>query len=307
MRGIDEAKAFYLEYGQEMIERNFPLYVGKIAVGLAGHGSECFGFDDEISRDHDFEKGFCLWLTDEDDLEIGVELARAYRALPRGGSAERSLMAENKLGVHRISDFYRRYTGSKAAPESWQQWMAIPSYALAEAVNGQVWRDDLGLFSEVREQIRNGMPEDVRKKKIAARAVQMAQAGQYNYSRCLAHGQQGAAMLACTEFVKAACEMIFLLNKVHMPYYKWCFKAMDDLKRLSNMREALEFLLTGENDTAGQKIKKQVIEDICAAVIRELGEQNLSHGKWDYLEPHAFEVMDTIENPEIKALHIMEG
>ena len=74
MRGIDEARAFYLEYGQQMIAKNFPEYEGKIAVGFAGHGSECFGFDDEISRDHDFEKGFCLWLTDEDDLKIGVEL-----------------------------------------------------------------------------------------------------------------------------------------------------------------------------------------------------------------------------------------
>lgn len=306
MRGIDEARAFYLEYGQRMIREKFPEYESRIAVGLAGHGSECFGYDDELSRDHDFEKGFCLWLTDEDDLKIGVELSRAYRALPIERAKERSAMAGTKLGVHRISDFYRRYTGSPGAPESWQQWLSLPGYALAEAVNGEVWRDDMGLFSSIREEIRCGMPEDVRKKKMAAKAVEMAQAGQYNYSRCLAHGEQGAAMLALSEFVKSACEMIFLLNRSHMPYYKWCFRAMGELGRLSDLRDALEFLLTAENDAPGQKIKAQVIEDICASVITELKEQKLTGGSWSYLEPHGFEIQERIELPAIKALHILE-
>lgn len=306
MRGIDEARAFYLEYGQRMIREKFPEYESRIAVGLAGHGSECFGYDDELSRDHDFEKGFCLWLTDEDDLKIGVELSRAYRALPIERAKERSAMAGTKLGVHRISDFYRRYTGSPGAPESWQQWLSLPGYALAEAVNGEVWRDDMGLFSRIREEIRCGMPEDVRKKKMAAKAVEMAQAGQYNYSRCLAHGEQGAAMLALSEFVKSACEMIFLLNRSHMPYYKWCFRAMGELGRLSDLRDALEFLLTAENDAPGQKIKAQVIEDICASVITELKEQKLTGGSWSYLEPHGFEIQERIELPAIKALHILE-
>lgn len=31
------------------------------------------------------------------------------------------------------------------------------------------------------------MPEDVRRKKLAARLIFMAQSGQYNYSRCLGH------------------------------------------------------------------------------------------------------------------------
>ena len=49
-----------------MIERNFPKLVGRYAAGMVGEGSGCFGFDDEISRDHDFGPGFCIWLTDDD-------------------------------------------------------------------------------------------------------------------------------------------------------------------------------------------------------------------------------------------------
>ena len=307
MKGLEEARAFYEEYGKPMLRERFPEYESRIAVGLAGRGSECFGCDDEVSRDHDFEPGFCLWLEDVDDLRIGVELARAYRALPHPGAAQRSSMSEAHLGVLRTGFFYRRYTGSPGAPESWQQWLYLPSHALAEATNGEVWRDELGHFSAVREQILHGMPEDVRKKKLAARAVEMAQSGQYNYSRCLRHGEEGAAMLAAAEFVRAACGMLYLLNRRHMPYYKWMLRGLEALPLLGQLRPALDFLLTGENDAAGQQTKAGVIEDICAAVIRELQVQGLSGGDWDYLEPHAFAIMDSIGNPEIRALHVMEG
>lgn len=114
-------------------------------------------------------------------------------------------------------------------------------------------------------------------------------------------------MLAAAEFVRAACGMLYLLNRRHMPYYKWMLRGLEALPLLGQLRPALDFLLTGENDAAGQQTKAGVIEDICAAVIRELQVQGLSGGDWDYLEPHAFAIMDSIGNPEIRALHVMEG
>ena len=307
MRGLDEARRFYEERGRAMLCGQFAEYEGRIAVGLAGHGSQCFGYDDALSRDHDFEIGFCLWLTDEDDAQIGVALSRAYRALGAERAAERSLLGESAVGVRRISDFYRRYTGSSGAPESWQQWMSLPAWALAEATNGEVWRDDLGAFSAIRETLLHGMPEDVRRKKLAARLVTMAQSGQYNYGRCLRHGEAGAAMLALGEFVNAAASCIFLLNRRHMPYYKWCFRALRELETLGDMCEPLEFLLTGENGGENDALKARLVEDICASVLRELRAQGLCRGSGDYLEEHAFALQEQIENPAIRALHVMEG
>lgn len=307
MRGLEEARRLYERYGAEMIDRLFPKWAGRIAAGLAGHGSECFGFDDELSRDHDFPEGFCLWIDDETDRAIGVQLARAYRALPFKRAQARSALGENNRGVRRIRDFYSRYTGLPGAPEDELQWLALPSHALAEATNGAVFRDDQGLFTEIREKLLTGMPEDVRLKKLAARVIAMAQAGQYNYARCVRHGEYGAAMLAMAEFVNAACASIYLLNRRHMPYYKWQLRGMEGLEKLSGMREALDFLLTAENDEQGRILKSAVVEDICAAVIGELKAQRLSCGSWDYLEPHAFEIASRIESPRLRAMHIMEG
>ena len=304
MNGLEEAKLLYEQRGKDMLHTCFPEYEGRIAVGLAGHGSECFGYDDKLSRDHDFEPGFCLWLTDEDDIHIGPRLSRSYRELTGSGTALKSAMGEKKLGVLRISDFYRRYTGCPGAPESAEHWLSLPSWALAEATNGQVWQDDLGEFTAIRNTLLQGMPEDVRLKKIAARAVEMAQSGQYNYLRCLRHGEAGSAQLALTEFVRSSCSMIFLLNRRHEPYYKWVFRAMAELDKLSSLKDALEFLLLGENDS---RLKEGVIEDICASVIAEMRVQELTDSSSDYLEDHAFEAQERITSRSIRAMHIMEG
>ena len=307
MKGLDAARKLYIEKGADMIHERFPEYEGRIAVGLAGAGSQCLGFDDEISRDHDFEPGFCLWLTDPDNDKFGLALAREARALFGGRVSRASALGTPGVGVMRISDFYRRFTGRSGAPESWQDWLYLPSYALAQAVSGEVFRDDLGEFSRIRNEIACGMPEDVRRKKLAARLALMAQSGQYNYSRCLAHGEDGAAMLAMNEFVRNTAEAVFLLNRRHAPYYKWLLRGMRGLEKLGELADALEFLLTGDNDASGKALKAQVTEDICAQIVSELKAQSLSCGGWDYLEKHAFDVQSHIENASIRSLHVMEG
>ena len=127
----------------------------------------------------------------------------------------------------------------------------------------------------------------------------MAQSGQYNYERCLRHGEVGAARLACDEFVRQTLEMVFLLNRRHMPYYKWAFRAMGELPRLAELGGELTELLLSPS---GERI-----EAVSARIIRELREQGLTDGSWDFLEPHAYEIMRRISDPEIAALHVMEG
>lgn len=121
MKGIEQARKFYTEVGIKMIADEFGDYQNRIAVGLVGHGSECFGFDDEVSRDHDFEVGFGMWLTKEDEEKIGFKLMRAYDKLKEEyclkngfGKPRQSAGGASAQGVYRIDDFYRRYTGCDA-------------------------------------------------------------------------------------------------------------------------------------------------------------------------------------------------
>ncbi len=311
MKGLDEAKKFYREAVAHMLEEEFSPYVSRVAVGLCGHGSECFGFDDDISRDHDFETGLCLFLTREDEAAIGFRLTRAYNRVKAeyGGTAlaHTSAIGANSQGVQTIGDFYRRYTGCEGAPATLKDWLYTESEFLAEATNGEIFRDDLGEFSRIRKDILNGMPEDVRLKKLAANLVRMAQTGQYNYPRCLSHGEDGAAMLALAEFVKCAAQAIFLLNRRHCPYFKWTFRALRGLPNLSELAAPLEFLLTADNDKQGSKVKSEIVEDIAHAVIKELDAQDLAHLEGNYLEPFGFALQKRIKNAELRNMHILVG
>ena len=306
MNGIERAEKWYDNILLPAIQEKFPELLGRIAFGIVGRGSECFGFDDDISLDHDCGTGVSLWLNDADEERFGFALMRFYNALHKQHFPVKS--AASKLGycehgVTRISDFYRRHLGFPRAPECWQEWFYTPEYAFAEVVNGKVFRDDANEFSRIRDTIRRGFPADVQRKKIAGCAVMMAQSGQYNFDRCLKHGERAAAMMALTEFVRYGIMMIFLLNNTFMPYYKWMFRAARQLPRFNRSVDDLAKLLTAD---LKDDEKIDVIEKICADTVAALTALGLTSGKESYLEPHAFAVAATVVDPELREMHIME-
>ena len=184
------------------------------------------------------------------------------------------------------------------------KWLYVPEYMLAEAVNGEIFMDGYGEVTAVRERLRR-RPEDVRLKKLAGQLLLMAQSGQYNYRRCLSHGETGAAQLAVAEFVNSAMSAVFLLNNEYQPYYKWSFRAMRALPKLSITAELLEYLLTTDNEPETAKEKYSVIEGIASDVIEELQEQELTKAVCGDLEKHAYSVNDKVADAQIRNMHVL--
>ena len=85
------------------------------------------------------------------------------------------------------------------------------------------------------------------------------------------------------------------------------YTTYDYLDKLAELCAPLEFLLTADNDAQGQKVKKEIVEDVCLAIANELREQGLSDAKESYLEPHGFSVQKRIKTAEIRNLHILVG
>ena len=310
MQGLEISKAFYEQYGRPMLEEQFPEWLPQLAVGLIGSGSECFGFDDEVSRDHDFEPGFIIFLPEEEvvDRRTAFLMERAYAKLPREFMGlKRSLMAPvggPRHGVLRTAEFFQEEVGSPDGALDLYQWMTVPESSLAEAVNGEIFYDGLGEVSRVRERLAY-YPEEIRRKKLASSLLLMAQAGQYNYLRCLSHGEKAAAQLAVNEFVQHTMKVVFLLNQTYEPYYKWSFRAMRRLPKLDLTAEVLEYLLTTDNEPEMAEEKYDVIEGIAADVIDELIEQGLTEANCGDLEKHAYSVNDGITDAELRNMHIL--
>lgn len=310
MRGLEIAKAFYHEYGEPMLWEKFPEILPFMAVGLLGRGSECLGFDDEVSRDHDFEPGFCVFLPGEEivDRRTAFLLERAYAGLPKEFMGLRraviSPVGGARHGVLRTAEFMTDLVGSSDGRLDLTGWMTVPDHALTEALSGEIFTDPYGEVTAIRERLRR-QPVDVKRKKLAGHLLLMGQSGQYNYKRCLAHGETAAAQLAVTEFVKSTMSVVFLLNNTYQPYYKWSFRAMRALPRLSLEAELLEYLLTSDNEPETAKEKYDVIEGIASDVIDELMEQGLTQAICGDLEKHAYSVNDQIADAYIRNLHIL--
>ncbi len=311
MQGLEFSREFYRQYGRPMLEEAFADVRDRIAVGVAGEGSECLGFDDEHSRDHDFDIGFCLWLTREDEEAFGFRLARAYAKLPREfmGITRPALspVGGNRRGVMTIEDFYTRFLGAPNAPDSTARWLYTPPHALRAATSGEVFADPLGAFSAVRDTLLLGYPADIRRKKLAAHTVLMAQSGQYNYPRCLARGESGAAQLAVFEFVRHTISVIYLLNGAYEPFYKWAYRGLRTLPILGNIEDLLTGLTELGNTPAMGATKEEVIEDIAALVANALRAEGLSHAGGNALEGHAYAIQNGIADAALRNMHIMEG
>lgn len=293
LSGMEISKLYYEAYGEPMLKEKYARYYDKITVGLVGEGSECFGFDDAYSTDHDFGPSFCIWLDDAVYDKIGEQLSKDYADLPKSfmGFKARNTIATGvgRVGVLKTSSFYKNILGFDL-PKTDEQWHIIPQEYLATASNGEIFKEGNGSFLKIRNSI-SYYPEHIRLQKLAIALGRMSQTGQVNLSRMLKRGDIGAAHLCLNEFVRAAIECIYILNNRYTPYYKWQFRGMEKLEILTeiktNLTEIMEMKVT--DSSLIQKIEK-----ICNDVAYELNRQGMSTLKDSYLENQKNEVLNKI-------------
>lgn len=310
MKVLQICESYFKEYGEKLLNENFSDLLPYLCVGVCGSGSENFGYDDEISLDHDVEAGFTIFLPSEDlvDSKKAFALERAYAKLPKEYMGlKRSILSPvggNRLGVVRIADFMQNKTGSVDGDLTAYDFLRIPEFYLAEVTNGKIFFDSLGKMTEIRKKLAY-MPENARLKKLAGNLLVASQSGRYNYERCLKHGEKAGAQLALGQFVNSVIKVIFLLNKKYLPFYKWQFRALRGLEILPQLSDALEFLISSDNESENASVKKAVIEDICSLISKELQRQNITKNTCSDLEKHAYSVNDFITDGDMRNLNIL--
>ncbi len=301
--GLELCRRYYEEYGKPMIAEKFQAYEHLIAVGLVGKGSDCFGFDDIQSRDHDFGPRFVMWVTKKVYGEIGEELQAAYERLPRsfmGVERIETFHGRDRSGVMVIEDFYKSTLGydligalmqgsgndtlGKESLATIKSWLAVHDYALAAAVNGAVFRDDEGIFTRYRDKLKAYYPKAVWYRKIAQTCALFSQSGQYNLPRMRGRGQLVAAELAKAECARQAMKLYYLLNKTYAPHDKWLFKGMprnpamsvtgEDGKRMQ-VPELVEKVCLLPMDDAHAAELTVAIESLAVIFANELERQNM--------------------------------
>ncbi len=286
--GLSLARDYYEAFGRPMIEEKFPEYAGRIAVGLSGRGSDCFGYDDAASRDHDWGPEFCMWVTDETYGEIGKELEEAYARLPeefRGYQRAPRVSGAKRRGVMRIAEFYQSLTG---APEYEKiDWRSVSDASLAAAVNGEIFRDDEGIFTAFREKLKAGYPEEIRYLKLAESAARYAQAAQYNAPRMKGRGDRLTSEMMVWDGIKEAMKLQHYIEGKYPPHDKWLHRSLRETKEgreVAAYAEAIARDVGGEGVSAG-------IEELGAYFAMEMYGRDLISDTDSYLDAHSEELV----------------
>lgn len=303
MKGLELCKAYFYEVCYPVLEREFKTYLPRMAAGLIGEGSECYGFDDVLSQDHDFGPAFQIFIPKEDMPIYGEQLKVRLSRLPKkfkGFERKEEEYGQGRTGVFAIEDFYKKFIAVEKVPDNINIWRQIPEYALSTVTNGEVFFDNYGRFSQIREELKKGYPEAVRLKKIAARLMKMAQSGQYNFPRCLKRKEYVAAQLALTEFMQTAMSLIYLLNHTYSPYYKWIHKGMANLPVLGEKTYEKMDRLAGLSLKLEGAEMEWIVEEICNYCLDELQKEGLTKNPEKFLLMQGPEILKNINIPALK-------
>ncbi|SIO10384.1 DUF4037 domain-containing protein [Halodesulfovibrio marinisediminis] len=313
MQGLPLSREFYDEVAAPMLRSELPGYVSQLAIGLVGEGSECFGFDDDFSQDHDWGAGVCIWVPESLAGQVEPLLEPVFARLPSTFKGYPVRMAPDlrngRVGLFTIEGFYRRFINSGQPLSTWQQWYTVPEHFLAVATNGEVFTDPVGQFSSFRKSLLNFYPDDVMKKKLAARFAVMAQSGQYNLLRMLKRNDTAAALLAVSRFVESTVGAMYLMHGKYMPFYKWAFRGMKELPDgafiAAKLNDVLSLNLTQGPDILSNA--EAAVETVCVEMMRLLQKKGLSRSNEAWLMAQAEMVQSQIENPQIRNLPTLHG
>ncbi|MBR4732971.1 MAG: DUF4037 domain-containing protein [Lachnospiraceae bacterium] len=328
MNSMEASRRFYEEQVKNLIHEQFGQYEDRIAVGIAGEGSDCFGYDDFMSRDHDFGTGVCLWITEEDLNLFGRRLSIAYNELidgiPGNNLSER---LRERRGVMTINDFYSNVLGTRIDAEGFvlagrepegerkaeaffgdREWQLLDHSCLATAVNGEVFRDDLGIFSAFRNKLLDYYPDHVWRIRIANALHQYASSMQVNYARSMKRRDFVAARLCQAKGIESAMELFFLMKREYPPYYKWTYQRMAQLDHNGRFSRFVEYFARIRCDKdvwelSWKDIPYQSVqpilgdpmvaaaEEIASMICEMLRENGLTEGTDPYLERYVEEVL----------------
>lgn len=306
MKGLELSRKYYEAYGRAMLAQ-FPELDAEYAAGLVGRGSECFGFDDEISKDHDYGPSFCIWLKRDIYEKYGKQVQEAYDKMPAeflgvpGRVMEET--GQGRVGVLCLEDFYYGLLGTEHVPETNMEWLRLQDEHLSTATNGAVFEDRSGAFSRMREGLLSYYPEDVRIKKIAARMARISRAGQYNYMRAMRRGERVAAELFLQEFIRESMQLVYLLNRRYAPFDKWIHRGMKSLPFCSEIGDMIGLFYQVEK----AEDRMLIIEAICNIIVQELNAQRLSDMKDNFLQNHLPVVTEKIGDNMLRKMQFLEG
>ena len=295
VNGLELCRRYYVTYVEPMLKKQFAPYFDRMTIGLVGEGSDCFGFDDPISADHDYGPDVCIWLPEDLYDQIGESVREAYAQLPKefeGCFRTVSPQGQGRRGVLRTSDFYKRLLVTDCYEEI--DFRTVEDSALAACTNGAIFKEADESFLQMRSKLEKGYPEDIIFLKIAQAAARFSQCGQYNLARMIKRDDLVSARIMWADCLKELMRLEHYLSGKYPPHDKWLFKSLvtcDQGEELAIKIKNLEAKCIDLRDSETQYFLYNSIEEIAGMLAGEMYEKGYISDSSSYLDAHVGELL----------------
>lgn len=232
LNGRELSKLYFFEQGLPLLHKEFPQLTSRVAAGLlsgegvrAG-GSEAAGFDDEISRDHNWGPRFFLIMTEQDRREFGADVQAHLNAeLPdecHGFRLPATSFPPDKCCVVTPEAIAQANVGFAEPPRRDADWLAIPEHRLFELTSGFVFYEPTPLITPVLDRFAY-YPDSVWRKRLAFVWFSLALGA--NGFRTARRGSVVSTQMFVAWMLECVMRAAFLLRRRYAPHRKWLFHA----------------------------------------------------------------------------------
>lgn len=233
---IDVSRQFFEEILLPILCRDFPAETAQSAFGVFGYGSEVMGMDDEYSSDHHWGIRVNAVMPDALYQARGHQIAQAVIPhLPesyRGYDVRAGFLGGTGLSITGLESYLKATIGIDHVPTTYVDWLGAPEEDIIHIVNGEVWLDENGRFSQIRTAFQGYYPEPVRLRRIAHWCRYFSGMGSYALKRAILRHNEYYATITFSRAVRWAVQLAFMLEKRYYPYDKWTYAFFEQLPRL---------------------------------------------------------------------------
>ncbi len=233
---ISASRSFFHEILLPLLRREYPAETAQTAFGVFGYGSEVMGMDDEYSSDHHWGIRINAVMPDILFQGGGKDIAQAIApGLPesyRGFSVREGFSGGTGLSITALESYLKTTIGIDHPPQTYTDWLGAPEEDIIHVINGEIWLDELGIYSAVRKTLAGYYPEPVRLRRIAHWCRYFSGMGAYALKRAILRDNEYYATIVFARAVRWAVQLAFMLEKQYYPYDKWTHAFFQRLPRL---------------------------------------------------------------------------
>ncbi len=246
--GADLSRAYYHQVVGPAVRAAWPGL--RHAARRLGSGSDVLGFDDDVSRDHDWGLRLNLLVPRHRADEVAAELDRVlperFAGYPTRFPTTWDPQVQHRVQVEDFGLFVRSRIGVDAVGAlSVQEWLSLTGQAVLEVVAGPVFADTAGDLTAARARLI-WYPEDVWRYVVAADWARLAQELPF-VGRTAERGDNLGSGVITARLVSVASHLAHLLDRRWPPYSKWIGTSLTRLPNAAGVVTPLQAALAAED------------------------------------------------------------